>query len=71
MIGVSGVLVFVAGLSMLYQSNFLILISALIIATGFTAASRMQAKAHTIVELLAGILIGGMPQILLFLFYKM
>lgn len=71
MVGVSGVLVFVAGLSMVYQSNFLVLIAALIIGIGFTAASRIQAKAHTMIELLAGIIVGGLPQVLLFAFYKM
>ncbi|WP_442847352.1 hypothetical protein [Leeuwenhoekiella sp. H156] len=71
MIGVSGVLLFVMGLSMLYQSNFLLLIGFLVIAIGFTAASRLQSKAHTMPELLAGLVVGGLPQILLFVFYKM
>ena len=71
MIGVSGVLLFVMGLSMLYQSNFLLLIGFLVLSIGFTAASRLQSKAHTMPELLAGLVVGGLPQILLFVFYKM
>lgn len=70
MIGLSGVLLFVIGLSMVYQSNFLNVIAALVLAIGFTAASRIQVKAHTMAELIVGIAVGGMPQILMFLLYK-
>lgn len=70
MIGLGGVLLFVMGLSMVYQSNFLNVIGALVLAIGFTAASRLQVKAHSMIELVVGILIGGLPQVLMFLFYK-
>ncbi len=71
MIGVGGVLLFIAGLSMVYQTNFLLIIGLLVLALGFTAASRIQAKAHTMTELLAGFFVGGVPQIVIFFAYSM
>jgi len=71
MTGIGGVLLFVMGLSLVYNANYLIVISLLILAIGFTAASRIQLKAHTMLELLVGLLVGGLPQFLVFYFYKM
>ena len=71
MVGVSGVLCFVIALSMIYNANYLVIIGLLILGLGFTAASRLELKAHTMTELLVGLFIGGIPQFLMFYFYKM
>ena len=70
MVGVSGVLSFIIALSMVYTTNYLEIISLLIIAIGCTAASRLQFKAHSMHELIVGILVGGLPQLFVFYFYN-
>ena len=71
MVGIAGVLFFVMALSMIYNANYLMIIGALVIAIGLTAASRLELKAHTMTELVVGVLVGGLPQLLVFYFYKM
>ena len=64
MIGVSGVLLFIIGLSIHFNNNLLSLISLFVIACGATATSRLEAKAHTPIELIVGFFIGSIPQFL-------
>jgi len=71
MVGIAGVLFFVMALSMIYNANYLMIIGLLVIAIGLTAASRLELKAHTMTELIVGVLVGGLPQLLVFYFYKM
>ena len=71
MVGIAGVLFFVMALSMIYNANYLMIIGLLVIAIGLTAASRLELKAHTMTELVVGVLVGGLPQLLVFYFYKM
>ncbi|RMB56791.1 hypothetical protein EAX61_13425 [Dokdonia sinensis] len=66
MIGICGVLFFVLGLSIHFNSNMLWLISLLVLACGATATSRLEAKAHTPVELVVGTIVGAVPQFLAF-----
>lgn len=66
MVGISGVLLFVVGLSLHYNSNLLSLIALLVFATGGAASSRLQARAHTNLELIVGTLIGGLAQFFIF-----
>lgn len=65
MMGISGVLAFILMLSFLYQTNLVYLVSLVIFLMGWIAASRLQAQAHTIRELLWGLSIGLIPYLTL------
>lgn len=69
MIGISGVLLFIIGLSIHFNNNLLGLISLLVLAAGATATSRLEAKAHTPIELIVGFFIGAIPQFLVFAYW--
>ena len=56
MIGISGLVVFIMGLSIHYNQNLLFLIAFLIIGCGGTATSRLEAKAHTYIELILSLI---------------
>lgn len=66
MIGISGVLSFIFGLSLHFGMNLLLWIAFVIFACGATATSRLDAKAHTPAELVIGFIIGFTSQILVF-----
>lgn len=68
MVGISGVAMFLIGLSILYQQNYIPLIALLIFAIGWTAASRLHLKAHFPSEILLGTFIGMIPQFLLIIY---
>lgn len=70
MVGIAGVLGFIVALSMIYTTNFLEIIGLLVLALGFTAASRLQMKAHEMHELVVGVFAGILPQMLVFYFYN-
>ena len=70
MVGIAGVLGFIVALSMIYTTNFLEIIGLLVLALGFTAASRLQMKAHEMHELVVGVFTGILPQMLVFYFYN-
>ncbi|HLO74195.1 MAG TPA: hypothetical protein VK164_09700 [Flavobacterium sp.] len=69
MIGVSALTAFVYGLSVYYQLPFVNLIAFCIVCMGLVASSRLYMKAHTPIELIAGIAIGLLPQVLLFKYW--
>jgi len=69
MIGVSGVLLFVIGLSIHFNKNLLPLIAFFSIACGAAATSRLDAKAHTYTELIVGFFVGTIPQLLVFQYW--
>lgn len=69
MMGVSGFLIFVLGLSLHYGQNLLPLLGIIIIGVGGTASSRLDAKAHTYPELIIGFLVGTIPQLLVFTYW--
>lgn len=66
MMGISGLLMFVLGFCIYFHLYFIYTIAFLIIVTGLTASSRLYYKAHSTTELILGILIGLIPQILVF-----
>lgn len=70
MIGLSGLLMFVAGFCIYYHLYFIYTFSFLIIAIGLTASSRLYYRSHTNFELILGILIGIIPQILVLKFWS-
>lgn len=65
MTGIVSLTVFIISISVYYTIPFLNLIAFFIICVGFTASSRLQAKAHSIGELVLGVLIGALPQVAL------
>lgn len=69
MIGVSGLVVFIIGVSLHFQINLLWWIALGIVASGAVATSRLEVKAHTYSELIIGFIIGGFPQFLLFAYW--
>ncbi|MAZ25914.1 MAG: hypothetical protein CL868_02405 [Cytophagaceae bacterium] len=69
MVGLSGVIAFVMGLSIHYADNLLYLLAVLIFFLGCTASSRLVYKAHTILELLLGLVIGILPQVAIFYYW--
>lgn len=64
MVGLSGVLLFVIGLSIHFNYNMLWLLIIGVLVCGATASSRLEVKAHTPTELIVGFIIGGIPQFL-------
>jgi len=65
-IGVAGILMFLVGLSAHFKINLLVPISFFLFVNGWVASSRLQAKAHSYMELGIGFLIGALPQLVLF-----
>lgn len=62
MIGLGGITTFLVLLSFHFNLNLIYTISFLIAMTGLTATSRLHLKAHTMTELVLGILLGVVPQ---------
>ncbi len=65
MLGVTTLTLFIISISLYYHIQLLYLIAFFVMCIGFTASSRLQAKAHTMNELILGILAGAVPQVLL------
>lgn len=64
--GVSGLLVFVGLLSYYFMIPGLAWMSFLFLALGWTFSARLASHAHSVQELLLGVLAGGIPQLLIF-----
>ncbi|PKD20689.1 hypothetical protein APR41_13525 [Salegentibacter salinarum] len=65
----SGLIIFLIGVSLNFQLNLTYTISFLILALGITASSRIYYKAHTFSELLLGLFCGVTPQTLVLYFW--
>lgn len=65
MMGISALAFFVFGLSLHHHNPNTLLIVFLVLMNGFVASSRLTMKAHTPKELIIGVLLGSIPQILL------
>lgn len=68
-LGVAALLVFLIGLSAHFKIHLLITICFLLFSNGWVASSRLFAKAHNNVELIAGFFIGAVPQFILYNFW--
>ncbi|WP_417884809.1 hypothetical protein [Zunongwangia sp.] len=66
MMGLSGLSCFLLGIGHYFDLNMVLPIAFLLVIIGLTASSRMYFKAHNKIELMLGILCGGLPQSLLF-----
>lgn len=65
----SGLATFAVVTSLFFQVNLIPIIAVLIFSVGAVATSRLLMKAHTPKELLAGFLVGTLPQLLLLLYF--
>lgn len=70
MIGITSLFVFVVMLTSYLEIEATYTLAYLIMCIGFVASSRLYMKAHTPIELIVGMLIGGLPQVFVW-FYKM
>ena len=69
MIGISSITVFIIGFSLHTQVNHIYLVATFLLLTGIVATSRLSMKAHDGKELIAGFLVGVLPQIGLLSFW--
>ncbi|MES2240199.1 MAG: hypothetical protein V4497_08080 [Bacteroidota bacterium] len=65
MTGLSALTFFIFGLSLFHHNQNTLLVAFFVLMNGFVASSRLIMKAHTPKELIMGVLIGSIPQILL------
>jgi hypothetical protein len=70
MIGITSLFVFVVMLTSYLEIEATYTIAYLIMCVGFVASSRLYMKAHTPLELIAGMFIGALPQVFVW-FYSM
>jgi len=64
--GVAGILMFLVGLSAHFKINLLVTISFFLFVNGWVASSRLNSVSHTYPELGIGLLLGAIPQLILF-----
>jgi len=69
MIAISTLTIFIVGLSIHNQTRNINGIAFLVLMNGFVASSRVEMKAHTPKELVIGVLLGIIPQMLLLVFW--
>ncbi len=69
LIGMGSLWMYLISLSIHFEINVIIAISALTLATGMVATSRLYLKAHTRTELLVGFLIGTISQLMTLKFW--
>lgn len=67
--GVSGLLLFLVGLSAHFKINLLFTISFFLFVNGWVASSRLHSDSHTYAELGGGLMLGVLPQLILFNFW--
>ena len=65
MVAISALTIFIIGLSIHNQTRNINGIAFLVLMNGFVASSRLEMKAHSPKELLIGLLLGIIPQLLL------
>lgn len=63
MIAISTFVLFIISISAYYHIRFLNLIAFFVLCSGLIASSRLQARAHTMGEVVLGVLIGIIPQV--------
>lgn len=69
MVGISALTSFVFGLNIHLEANLAYIVPLLVLTTGFVASSRLEMNAHSPKELVIGLLIGSIPQLLLLFFW--
>ncbi|UNY99298.1 hypothetical protein MQE36_02885 [Zhouia spongiae] len=66
LMAISSLTTFVVGIAFHYEVNITLGIAALIFLTGLVASARLYLKAHTPQEMIVGIIIGFIPQLITF-----
>lgn len=69
MIAITGMTLFIAAISMHYGIQFVSLIAFSIVMIGFVASSRLHMQAHSMKEVVVGVIVGAVPQIALWYFW--
>lgn len=69
LIGISALTIFIYGIGSYYQFSSVNIIAVFVILMGLVASSRLYMKAHTPKELIAGTLVGSVPQFILFSYW--
>ncbi|MFZ0489044.1 MAG: hypothetical protein WBV11_08485 [Salegentibacter sp.] len=69
MVGLAGFTMFIISLSSFYHLNLIYSISFLVLSMGLTASSRLFYKAHDGWELILGLVVGLLPQVLVIKFW--
>lgn len=69
LMGMGGLFMFLVCLSIHFETNIILAISSLVLATGLVATSRLYLRAHSKAELLVGFVIGLVSQLLLVKFW--
>jgi len=67
--GIAGITMFIIALSVHFGKNYLVEVGLLFVFNGWVASSRLQTKSHTIPELVTGLFIGVLPQLVLIPFW--
>lgn len=67
--GISGVTMFMVGLSFHFQINLTEVISVFVLATGIVITSRLYLKAHNPIEIVLGLAFGIIPQLMSFSYW--
>ncbi len=67
--GIAGLTMFIIALSVHFNKNILIEIGFLFFANGWVASSRLETKSHTIPELIIGLFLGVIPQLVMLNFW--
>lgn len=62
-LGISGLVSFVIGLSLSFQEPMILSTSVLVVFLGLVSSSRLFERAHTLPEIILGILAGCLPQL--------
>ena len=66
MMGISGLTFFILGLSFHYQINITIALTFLVLSTGLVATARLFTEAHNFKEIIIGLFLGVIPQLVTF-----
>lgn len=66
MMGISGLTFFILGLSFHYQINITIALTFLVLSMGLVATARLFTEAHNFKEIIIGLFLGIMPQLVTF-----
>lgn len=69
MAAISGLTTFLIGLSIHFQTNMVPIIGTGLLINGLIASSRLHLKAHNVVELIIGCLLGILPQFMMFAYW--
>lgn len=65
-LGISGLTCFIVGLSLSFHEPMILSISLLLVFLGLVSSSRLYERAHTLLEIILGVVVGIVPQLYFF-----